>query len=396
MINANDLKKEVADFLPELISIRRHLHANPELSFQEQNTAGFISDLLKKWKIDISLGVGGYGIVGLIKGKSPDKKVVALRADMDALPIFEQNQVSYKSINNGVMHACGHDVHMTCLLGAAKFLSENKDKFEGSIKLIFQHAEEKLPGGAIQMIEAGVLENPRPFSIIGQHVYPELEAGKVGFRAGMYMASSDEINIYVKGKGGHAAMPEKFNDTVLAASQIIVSLQQIVSRRANPQMPTVLSFGKIIANGAHNVIPDEVSLFGTFRTFDENWRKEAHQLVLQTAQSVASAYGCECRVSIEKGYPFLVNDETITHSARNSAIEYLGKENVVELNPRMTAEDFASYSQLLPACFYRLGIANAEKGINSGLHTPTFDVDEKCIETGVGLMAWIALQQLKE
>lgn len=395
MSTIQQIKEDVRKEVPELIKTRRHLHANPELSFKEFKTAAYISDLLKKWGIPHETGVGGNGIVGIIRGKNPDSKVIALRADMDALPIIEQNKVEYKSMNNGVMHACGHDVHTTCLLGAAKILNQLKNEFEGSIKLIFQHAEEKLPGGAIQMIEAGVLKNPIPKAIIGQHVFPDLEVGKVGFRGGMYMASSDEINLYVRGKGGHAAMPEKHSDTVLAASQIIVALQQVVSRKASPQMPTVLSFGKIVADGAYNVIPDEVSIFGTFRTFDEEWRAEAHRNITLIAQSVAVAYGCECEVVIEKGYPFLVNDENVTRTATEAAIEFLGQENVIELNMRMTAEDFASYSQLVPACFYRLGTANAAKGINSALHTPTFDVDEKSIETGTGLMVWVALKQLQ-
>lgn len=390
----NKIKEEVKKEFPSLVETRRHLHANPELSFKEFKTASYISGLLEKWGIPHQTGVGGNGIVGMIKGKNPDKKTIALRADMDALPITELNQAEYKSLNTGVMHACGHDVHTTCLLGAAKILNRQKDEFEGSIKLIFQHAEEKLPGGALQMIEAGVLKNPKPASITGQHVFPDLEAGKVGFRSGMYMASSDEINLFIRGKGGHAAMPEKINDTVLAASQIIVALQQVVSRKSDPQLPTVLSFGKIVAGGAYNVIPDEVSVFGTFRTFNEKWRAEAHQIITNTAKSVANAFGCHCDVVIEKGYPFLVNDEKVTQAAREAAIEFLGKENVVELKMRMTAEDFASYSQKIPACFYRLGTANTKKGINSALHTPTFDVDEKSIETGTGLFAWIALKQL--
>jgi len=395
LITTRQIKEEVKKEFPRLVKTRRYLHANPELSFKEFETAKYISNLLSEWGIPHETGVGGNGIVGMIHGKNPGSKVIALRADMDALPIKELNQVEYKSLNTGVMHACGHDVHTTCLLGAAKILNQNKNNFEGSIKLIFQHAEEKLPGGAIQMIEAGVLENPKPKAIIGQHVFPDLEAGKVGFRGGMYMASSDEINLYVHGKGGHAAMPEKHNDTVLAASQIIVALQQLVSRKASPQMPTVLSFGKIVADGAYNVIPDKVSIFGTFRTFDEKWRAEAHRNIALIAQSIAVAYGCECEVVIEKGYPFLVNDENVTRAANEAAIEFLGKENVVELNMRMTAEDFASYSQLIPACFYRLGTANAAKGITSALHTPTFDIDEKSIETGTGLMVWIALKQLQ-
>jgi amidohydrolase len=370
------------------------LHAHPELSWEEANTAQFIAEKLALWGIDHERDVGGHGIVGLVKGKNPGKKVIALRADMDALPIVEHNEVDYKSLNNGVMHACGHDVHSTCLLGAAKILSALKDHFEGTVKLIFQHAEETVPGGAIEMIEAGALENPKPVSITGQHVFPELEVGKVGFRSGMYMASNDEINIYVKGRGGHAAMPEKVDDTVLASAQILIALQRITSRASSPQVPTVLSFGKIVTNGAMNILPEQVSIYGTFRTFDETWREKAHKLIIETAENTARANGCRCEVEIKHGYPFLVNDHDLTELSRSAAIEYLGKEHVVELDMRMTAEDFARYSQVMPACFYRLGTANKEKGITSNLHTSTFNVDEKSIEIGSGLMAWIAWQQL--
>jgi amidohydrolase len=396
LINKQYIQNEVGNLFEELLQIRRHLHANPELSYAEFNTAQYISSLLTKWGIENRTGVGGNGIVGLIKGKNPEKNIIALRADMDALPINEQNQVEYKSVNKGIMHACGHDVHMTCLLGTAKFLSENKTQFEGTVKLIFQHAEEKVPGGAIQMIEAGVLENPKPSAIYAQHVLPELETGKIGFKSGKFMASSDEINLYITGSGGHAAMPEKNDDTILTTAHIIVALQHIVSRSADPQTPTVLSFGQIVTNGAMNIFPEEVSVHGTFRTYDEEWREKAHQLIRETAQNTAKAFGMACNVVIDKGYPFLVNDHKLTENARISAIEYLGEENVVELKPRMTVEDFARYSHIIPACFYRLGTANSKDGINSGLHTPTFNVDEKSIATGTGLMIWIALNQLSK
>ena len=395
MVSAEQIKTRSAKEAKNLIKMRRHFHAHPELSYKEENTARYISKLLTDWGIEHKTNVGGHGIVGLLKGIDPEQKVIALRADMDALPIVEQNDVEYKSMNKGVMHACGHDVHMTCLLGAAKILHDLKSEFTGTIKLIFQHAEETVPGGAIQMIEAGALEYPKPTSIFGQHVFPELEVGKVGFRSGKYMASNDEINLYVKGKGGHAAMPDKVDDTVLTTAHILVALQRIVSRTTNPQMPTVLSFGKIVTNGAMNILPQKVSVYGTFRTFNEEWRKKAHQLIIETAEHTAKANGCKCEVEILHGYPFLTNDEKVTWEARKAAQVYLGDENVVELEPRMTAEDFARYSQLLPACFYRLGTANSEKGITANLHTPTFDVDEKSIETGAGLMVWIALNQLK-
>lgn len=395
LVNFLEAVKEQAKLKAEkLTEIRRFLHANPELSFEENETAAFISTTLSKCGIEHQTGVGGNGIVALIRGKNPTKNVIALRADMDALPITEKNQCNYVSQNPGVMHACGHDVHMTCLLGAAFILNGMKTKFEGTVKLLFQHAEETVPGGAIQMIEAGALENPTPTAIFGQHVFPELEAGKVGFKSGRYMASNDEITIYVRGRGGHAAMPERFDDTVLASAHILVALQHLVSRKADPQIPTVLSFGKIVTNGAMNVLPEEVSLHGTFRTFSEEWRQKAYKLITETAKHTAKAHGCSCEVEIKTGYPFLVNDEKVTEKARLAAIEYLGKENVVELPMRMTAEDFSRYSQIMPACFYRLGTANQEKGIVSNLHTPTFDIDESSIELGAGLMAFIALREL--
>ncbi len=396
MITKETIKQEAGTIFPVLVDIRRHLHRHPELSFQETETAWYISKVLADSGIEHETGIGGNGIVALIKGNNPHKKTVALRADMDALPIIEENSVDYRSENPGVMHACGHDVHTASLLGSAIILNKLKDKFEGTFKLIFQPAEETLPGGAIQMIKEGVLNNPAPDSIIGQHVFPEMEVGKVGFKSGMYMASSDEINLYIKGKGGHAAIPDKSDDTVLAAAQIIVALQKIASRNAAPAIPTVLSFGKIIGNGAHNVFPTEVAVHGTFRTFNEAWRLEAHTLITKTAKLTAEAFGVTCEVVIDKGYPFLVNNDEITRQAKEAAIEYLGKENVEELEIRMTVEDFAYFAQQVPACFYRLGTANISKGIQSNLHTPTFDVDEKSIEIGTGLMAWIALKQMGE
>lgn len=386
------IKEKAAALLPEIIKIRRHLHANPELSFREFKTSEFISKILTENKIEYKSGIAGTGIVGLIKGKN-STKTIALRADMDALPINELNKVEYKSKNEGVMHACGHDVHTSCLLGAAIILNELKDNLNVDVKLIFQPGEEKLPGGASLMIKEGVLKNPEPKAIFGQHVMPFVDAGKVGFRSGKYMASTDEIYVTVKGKGGHAAMPHLNIDPVLIAANIIVSLQQIVSRVANPTTPSVLSFGKIIANGATNVIPDEVKMEGTFRTFDERWREEAHKRMKQLAENIAKGMGGEVDFKIEKGYPFLINNEELTEKAKSAAIEYLGEENVKDLDIWMAAEDFAFYSQQIPACFYRLGTRNEAKGITSSVHTPTFDIDEKAIETGMGLMAWMVVNE---
>ena len=389
-----EVKEKVKTIIPRLLEIRRHLHANPELSFSEKETSTYISNLLTSWSIPHKTGVGGYGIVGLIKGKNPKSKVIALRADMDALPIVEQNNIPFKSMNSGIMHACGHDVHMTCLLGTINILNDNKNAFDGTVKFIFQPAEENLPGGAIKMIEEGVLENPAPQMIFAQHVFPDLEVGKVGVRSGVYMASSDEINLKITGKGGHAAIPESFDDTVLAASSIIVALQQIVSRHAHPNIPSVLSFGKIIADGTYNVIPSEVIVRGTFRTFNETWRKKVHQLITTIAQNTAMAHNTQCEVVINKGYPVLKNDDKATTLFKNAAIDFLGAENVIDLDIRMTVEDFARYTQVIPGCFYRLGTANKEKGITSNLHTPTFNIDEHSIEIGTGLMIWTAIKSL--
>ena len=295
------------------------------------------------------------------------------------------------------MHACGHDVHMACLLGASKILVKIKDQFEGSIKLIFQPSEETYPGGAIEMIREGVLNNPPVSNVIGQHVINSIDAGKIGIKAGPYMASTDEIFLTVKGKGGHAATPEQLIDPILIASHIIVALQQIVSRNANPVIPTVISFGRIIGDGRTNIIPDEVSVDGTIRTYDEDWRKTIHEKIGFMASGIAESMGGSCEVRISQGYPFLHNDEKLTHTIRALAIEYLGEKNVVDLDARMTAEDFAYFAREIPSCFYRLGIRNeSNQGIISNLHTPTFDVDESSLETGMGLMAWLAVSTLQQ
>lgn len=382
--------------MPELIAIRRHLHMHPELSMQERETSAFIQSKLTEYGIPFSAGIAVHGIVGLIKGKNPESRVVALRADMDALPIVEKNPVDYCSQNPGVMHACGHDVHMTSLLGASKILNELREEFEGTIKLIFQPSEERFPGGASMMIKEGVLENPAPQIMYGQHVLPTLEAGNVGMKPGKYMASTDEVYLTVKGKGGHGGTPELNVDPVLIAAHILVALQQVVSRNLPPQLPAVLSFGRFIAEGRTNIIPNEVKLDGTLRTFDEKWRAQAHLNIEKIASSVAEGMGGECEVFIDKGYPFLVNDDEVTARAKQFAIEYLGEEHVVDLDMRMTAEDFAYYSQLVPSCFYRLGIRNENRGILHNLHTDRFDVDESSLETGAGLMAWMALKSLTQ
>jgi amidohydrolase len=378
----------------EVISFRRHLHSNPELSYQEFNTAKFIATQLRAFGIEPQEGIAGTGVVALIEGKNPAKKTIALRADMDALPITELNSVDYKSKNIGVMHACGHDVHTSSLLGTAKILHSIRDKFEGSIKLIFQPGEEKNPGGASIMIKEGVLKNPAPSSIIGQHVFPLLPVGKIGFREGKYMASSDEIYLKVIGKGGHGATPELTIDPVVIASHIIIALQQIISRNASPKQPTVLTFGKITANGATNIIPDEVNIAGTFRALDEVWREEGLKKIKKMAESMAESMGGKCEVDIHHGYPYLENNPALTQSIKQAAEEYVGKENVVDIDLTLGSEDFAYYSQIIPASFYRLGTRNEAKGITSYVHTPTFDIDEDALKISTGLMAWMAVREL--
>ncbi|MFZ6053414.1 M20 metallopeptidase family protein [Halocola ammonii] len=390
-----ELKEKIKNlsksFLSEITEFRRHLHANPELSFQEFETSKFVKDKLDEWSISYKDGFVKTGIVAKIEGKNPGKKTIALRGDMDALPITEENDLDYKSAKEGVMHACGHDVHTSCLLGAAKILNEIREELEGTYLLVFQPGEEKLPGGASLMLKEGALDNPRPQKVFGQHVFPELEVGKVGFRSGSYMASCDEIFLTIRGKGGHGAMPHKTVDPVLITGHVLVAVQQLVSRMSNPEMPTVLSFGDVHAHGATNVIPNEVKLQGTFRTFDESWREEAHQKIEKLITGLVESMGGTCDLTIDRGYPSLFNDEATTDSARMHAEEFLGKDNVVELPRRMTAEDFSYYSQQFPATFYRLGTANTEKGITSPVHTSTFNIDESALETGMGLLAWIAV-----
>jgi len=385
------IKGLAASYAGEFIGIRRHLHAHPELSFAEFETAAFIREQLGQWGIGYSV-MGGTGVIGLIQGKNPDEKVVALRADMDALPILEQNDVDYRSRHQGVMHACGHDVHTSCLLGAARILHELRDQWTGTVKLIFQPGEEKNPGGASILIREGVLENPAPGSIFALHVNPALAVGKLSFRGGMVMASADEIYITVSGQGGHAAAPHLTADTVLTAAQIVVNLQQVVSRMNNPFNPSVLSITSVHGGNATNVIPSEVKLTGTFRAMNEAWRFRAHELITRICRDTAAQSGAQADVHIDVGYPFVINNEELTEKARQRAIAFVGASAVEETEMRMGAEDFAFYSHRIPACFFRLGVGNPEKKITSGVHTPTFNIDESAIETGIGILAWLAVQ----
>ena len=377
----------------QVTEYRRHIHANPELSYHEFNTSKFVAEQLRSFGLQPK-EIATTGLIVEIKGKNPDNKNIALRADMDALPIQEANDVPYKSKNNGVMHACGHDVHTSSLLGTAKILSEIKNEFEGTVRLLFQPGEEKNPGGASYMIRDGALQNPQPTSIIGQHVFPFLPAGKIGFREGMYMASADEIYLTVIGKGGHAGAPELAVDPIVIAAHIIIGLQQIISRNANPRQPTVLTFGDIVGKGATNIIPNEVKIAGTFRAMNEEWRKFALERITKMAQSIAEGMGGKCDVEISHGYPYLENNPELTRRIKAAAIEYVGAENVVDIDITLASEDFSYYSQVIPASFYRLGTRNEKKGITSYVHTPTFDIDEDALKISTGLMAWMALREL--
>lgn len=393
MVSKAQLFEQVDARFDELRNIRRHLHAHPELSFSEHQTSAYLREKLQSAGIAVSKSYVETGFVATVEGRAPGKRI-ALRGDMDALPIQESNTVDYASQNPGVMHACGHDVHSTCALGAALTLHALREHWSGTVDILFQPGEEVLPGGASLMIAEGALHTDLQ-GIFGQHVFPELEAGKVGFKSGAYMASADELYFTVKGKGGHAALPHKNRDAVAATAQMVTALQQLVSRKLPPALPSVLSIGKIIANGATNVIPDTVEVAGTFRTFDEHWRNEAHQWIERIATESCAAFGVEVEVDIRKGYPFLVNDAELTAKAVDAAKSLLGEENVIDLDLRLTAEDFAYYSQHMPGCFYRLGTASPDGRFTSSVHTPTFDIDESAIRTGTAMLAWLALGEME-
>jgi amidohydrolase len=382
------IRQLAKQYATETIDIRRYLHAHPELSYKEFETSAFVQEKLKSLGIPYEIKAT-TGVVGLIKGKNPSKRIIALRADMDALPIKEENPIPYKSQNEGVMHACGHDAHTSILLGASKILQELKSEWEGTVKLIFQPGEERNPGGASLLIKEGVLHDPQPQAIFGLHVHPGLEIGKFSFRGGPSMASADEIFITVRGKGGHAASPHLTTDTILVASHIVVALQQVISRNKNPFTPSVLTISSFQGGYTTNVIPSEVKLMGTFRTIDETWRFQAHKLIHRICNGVAQAMGAEIEVLVDVGYPVVNNDEILYPIARKKAEEFIGKENVEETELRMGAEDFGYYTQEIPGCFYRLGVMNVAKGITSGVHTPTFNIDESAIEKGMGMMAWL-------
>lgn len=400
MALTSKIKALSKQYFEKVLEIRRHLHQHPELSFKEFETSKYIQQQLSSAGISFTTGYVETGIIALIKGKNPDKKTILLRADMDALPIEEKNNVAYKSVNPGVMHACGHDVHSSIGLGVAFILNELKNEFEGTVKIMFQPGEEVLPGGASLMIAAGVLENPKVDKAIALHVFPSMEAGKVGFKSGMYMASTDELYITVNGKGGHAAMPAEYINPLLIASEIIMEINNqymlpgALKGTMGETIPTVVAFGKIEGKGATNVIPDKVEIAGTLRTMDEKWRESIHQQLKNIVKKNSDKYNVASVLRVEKGYPVLFNDETFTNSCFSVAQNYLGNDNVEELPLRMTAEDFAFITQKVPSCFFRLGTANKVNGITSGVHTSTFNIDESALETGVGLMAQLAISEL--
>ncbi len=396
----NQIKHLAQQYFKEVVLFRRHLHQYPELSFQEFKTSEYVSSILDKHHIKYTKGIVKTGVVAIIEGKNPSKKTILLRADLDALPIEEKNNVDYKSQNPGIMHACGHDVHTASVLGTAIILNQLKDNFEGTVKIMFQPGEEVLPGGSSLMIKEGVLQNPKVDLAIAQHVFPSMEVGKVGFREGMYMASTDELHITITGKGGHAAMAGEYNNPLVVAAHIITEIEKQfpyvidaegVARNSQNNIPTVIAFGKIEGKGATNVIPESVYLAGTFRTMDEAWRKEVKSKIKEIVDTISSQYNTKADINIMDGYPFLTNDVEVTKDCKQAAIDYLGKENVEDLPLRMTAEDFAYISQEVPSCFFRLGTGNISKGITSGVHTSTFDIDEKALEISIGLMAWMVM-----
>jgi amidohydrolase len=386
----NQIKHLAESTFDEIVEIRRYIHKNPELSFNEHKTSAYIKSILSAWGIPFTEDIADTGIVVLLEGNNSSSKTLALRADFDALPITEENNIDYCSVNKGVMHACGHDAHTASLLGVVKILYSLKQEWEGSIKFIFQPAEEMLPGGAQQMIKEGVLENPKVEKMIGQHVFPDLEVGKVGFRPGKYMASTDELHITIKGKGGHAALPHKYNSPLLAAAKLITDLD--ISFEKEKDRPSVLAIGFIEGLGSTNVIPEQVKLKGTLRAMDEEFRALAHDKMLAISNAIAQAYKLEIDFDIRKGYPCLVNDEALTKKSIAFAKQYLGEDNVIDLPIRMTAEDFSYYSHEVPSTFYRLGTANKSKGITHGLHTSRFNIDEKSLKIGMGLMAYLAIK----
>jgi amidohydrolase len=381
---------------PEIIRLRRHFHINPELSFEEYETSAYISSFLEENGIRYRKNIAGTGIIGEIKGSLPGGKVIAIRAEMDALPVTERNDTPYKSQKPGRMHACGHDAHLAMLMATAKLMNGLKDQIAGTILLIFQPGEELAPGGARLMIESGAFNHPHPEIVLAQHVLPELETGKVGYRAGKYMASSDEIYITVSGKGGHAALPGASTDQIYIASKLIVSLKETVAaKQKENNIPTVLGIGRIRGDGATNVIPEKVEIAGTFRTFDEKWRADAKEVIKMISSGIAEEYGVTIDVRVVEGYPVLINDEKLTAMAIGLSTELLGKDKVETFGLRMSSEDFAFFTESFPSLYLRAGI-RASGSVIRNLHSPDFDIDEEGLITGVANMCWLAVNFLKD
>jgi amidohydrolase len=398
MTLTSDIHFLAQKYYGETVALRRHLHQFPELSYHEFKTKTFISETLTAYGIP-HRELANTGVLALIEStKNPQKQTTALRSDHDALPILEANDIPFKSKNEGVMHACGHDAHTAMNLTAARILWQLRDKFEGTVKILFQPAEEfvKSDGtsGADMMIADGALLSPKPHSIIAQHVNPQLDYGKIALKSGNMMASVDTIKIRVTGQGGHGAQPHLCIDPLVVACQIVLALQHIVSRKANPMDATVLSIGRISGGVAFNVIPQDVELLGTLRAYNETWRYEAHEHIRRIATSVAEAFGATVDCVIERGIPYLPNDEAVTERVKKAAIAYLGAENVLPIEAAMTGEDFAVYAQQMPACFYWLGVRNEAENITSGLHADTMQIDERAMEIGSGLMAFLAISEL--
>lgn len=381
------IKKFSSEYYNQIVALRRYLHRNPELSFNEFKTSKRIAEELISIGIPIYQGIGETGIIGIIEGGKPGQ-TIGFRAELDALPINEETEHEFSSVSPNIMHACGHDVHMASLLGVARVLWHIRAELKGKVLLVFQPGEELLPGGALKVIESEVFKSNKPDVMLGLHILPELQAGMVGFRPGIYMASGDEIYLTVKGKGGHAALPHTVIDPVLIASHIIVGLQQIASRKGPSDIPTVLSFGKISSNGANNVIPDEVQIEGTFRTMDEDWRAKAHQEIVRIATGIASSMGGECVVEIRNGYPSLSNNPRLTGFASDRAKEYYGESAVVELPIRMTTDDFAHYSKEIPSVYFRVGSGFPDKGVMN-LHSGKLEINEHVLEHSSGFSAWL-------
>lgn len=391
MLIADKITGAARKIYPEVMELRNQIHSSPELSFQEHRTSELICSYLETLQIPFKKGIAGTGVLAKIEGSEPNTRTIALRADMDALPIQEKTGLPFSSTSPGVMHACGHDIHTAILLGTAKILKSLTSEFKGSFLLIFQPGEEVFPGGASLMLKEGIFDEQKPGLIIGQHVLPGLPAGAVGFRPGRYMASGDEIYLTIRGKGGHAATPDKVTNTVLAAAEILLELQKVTNTHAPKDIPTILSFGKVTAPGATNIIPDEVKVEGTFRTMNEAWREKAHGLIRKIAEGTAAVRGARCEVTINKGYPVLYNDPAFTEKAMNYAKIIAGDDQVIPLDIRMGTEDFAWYTQEVPGVFYRLGT-----GKENGLHTSTFDVDEEILQSGTAMLSWLALSFMNE